>query len=307
MIHTFDVKLAHGISLSCRAGQAWGPPSATPRVLMLHGFPEAAFVWDDIIQRVGSSAQCLAPNLRGFERSSAPADVGAYRAKFLVQDVAELVTAWGGAPLDLLVAHDWGGAVAWSVAAHMPHLLKQLLIINSPHPATFLRELKGSPVQQSASSYMNFFCRPDAAAMLRADDYQRLWRLFTHANTSAPGLDDATHAPWLDEATRARYREVWDHGLEGGLNYYRASPLKPPVDADSPIHRVALAPADVTVNVPTTVLWGELDVALPPALLDGLEAYVPSLRVQRLPDATHWVMHEQPALVADTIKRLLTP
>jgi len=61
----------------------------------------------------------------------------------------------------------------------------------------------------------------------------------------------------------------------------------------------------VTVRVPTTVLWGEADVALPPALLDGLANFVPDLDVQRIPGGTHWVVHEQPALVADTIARLV--
>lgn len=294
MIHTFDVALPHGITLSCRGSRHWNDRSSAPRVLFLHGFPEAAFVWDEITDLIGHDAQCLAPNMRGFERSSAPVNVSAYRAKHLVQDITSLIQAWGGAPVDLLVAHDWGGAVAWSLAARAPQMLKQLLMINSPHPATFLRELKTSAAQQSASAYMNFFCRPDAAAMLSANDYQRLWKLFT-------GMD----AAWLDEATRARYRDVWDQGLDGGLNYYRASPLRPPVDATSPIHTVVLAREDVTINVPTTVLWGVRDVALPPALLDGLDDYIPQLTVQRLPDATHWVMHEAPRLVADTVKRLL--
>ncbi len=294
MIHTFDVALAHGITLSCRGSRDWNDaPGAAPRVLFLHGFPEAAFVWDEIINLVGDHAQCLAPNLRGFERSSAPADVDAYRVKFLVQDIVALIQAWNQAPVDLLVAHDWGGALAWTLAAQAPQWLQRLLIINSPHPATFLRELKSSAAQQQASAYMNFFCRPDAAALLAADDYQRLWRFFTGMN-----------ANWLDDATRARYRDVWNQGLDGGLNYYRASPLRPPVDAQSPIHRVALADDDVTVRVPTTVLWGERDIALPTALLEGLEAYVPRMTVQRLPDASHWVMHEAPRLVADVIKRL---
>lgn len=295
MIQTFDVALGHGITLSSRGSRPWGDRSAAPRVLLLHGFPEAAFVWDDVMQRLDGRAQCLAPNLRGFERSSAPAEVEAYRARYLVQDIMALIEAWGGAPIDLLVAHDWGGAVAWGLAARAPQCIEQLLIINSPHPATFLRELKYNPAQQASSSYMNFFCRPDAAAMLAADDYARLWAMFTRMG-----------ATWLDDATRARYREVWNHGLDGGLNYYRASPLKPALDASSPLHGVGFSRQDVFVTVPTTVLWGERDIALPPALLDGLDAYVPQLTIQRLPAATHWVVHEEPALVAETISRLVS-
>jgi pimeloyl-ACP methyl ester carboxylesterase len=289
-VETFDIALPHGITLSCRAAGKQGLPT----VVLLHGFPEAAFIWDGVMQRLAPQARCVAPNLRGFERSSAPAAVEAYRAKHLVADIAALIDSLG-APVDLLVAHDWGGALAWNLAAQRPGLLKRLLMINSPHPAAFLRELRESAAQREASAYMNFLCRPDAAALLAANDYARLWPFLT-------GMGDAA---WLDEATRARYREVWQHGLEGALNYYRASPLRPPLAADDAIHTLVLPPEAVTVRVPTTVLWGEGDTALPLALLDGLQAWVPDLELQRVPGATHWLIHERPVLVADTIARLL--
>jgi pimeloyl-ACP methyl ester carboxylesterase len=302
MIHTFDVELPHGITLSCRSnGERGQKLDGRLRVLFLHGFPEAAFVWDEVIETLsassthGATVAALAPNLRGYERSTAPAEVSAYRAKHLMQDIVALVDAWGGAPVDLLVAHDWGGAVAWGLAAQRPELMRELMIINSPHPATFLRELRHNPAQQEASAYMNFLSRPDAAALLTADDHARLWPFFTNMGGQS----------WLDEATRARYREVWAMGMEGGLNYYRASPMKPAVDAQSPLHTLELKPADVTSRVPTTVIWAENDIALPPALIDGLEAYVPDLTLHRVPDATHWIVHEQPALIARTIQSRL--
>jgi pimeloyl-ACP methyl ester carboxylesterase len=290
MVQAFDVALPHGITLSCRAVLAPG----RPRVLLLHGFPEGAFVWDKVMQVLAGRADCLAPNLRGYERSSAPADVSAYRARHLVADIAALIEH-GGAPLDLLVAHDWGGALAWNLAAQAPALLKRLLIINSPHPATFLRELRDNPAQQAASAYMNFLCRDDAAALLAEDDFARLWPFFTNMGGDA----------WLTEPLREQYRALWRHGLQGALNYYRASPLRPPLAPGNPILTLAFAPEMVTVRVPTTVLWGDADSALPPALLDGLDAFVPQIDVQRVPGATHWLIHEQPALVASTIARLL--
>ena len=289
-IRCFDSALANGITLSCRANAA---TAGAPRALLLHGFPEAAFVWDDVMQHLRGRVNCIAPNLRGYERSSAPADVQAYRAKHLVADIAALIEQVG-APVELLVAHDWGGAVAWNLAALRPELLRRLLIINSPHPATFLRELRDNPAQQAASAYMNFLCRPDAAALLAENDFARLWPFFENMGGSA----------WLDETTRERYREVWRHGLDGALNYYRASPLRPPQSASDAIHTLALPPEMTTVRVPTTVLWGDADIALPPALLDGLGVFVPHLDVRRVADATHWLIHEQPALVADTINQL---
>ena len=110
------------------------------------------------------------------------------------------------------------------------------------------------------------------------------------------GAVDGPYA-WLDEATRARYREVWSMGLHGGCNYYRASPLKPPLDASSAIHGIEIPHEALTVKLPTQVIWGMQDVALPPRLIEGLEAYIPDLRIHRIEDATHWILHEQPALV----------
>ena len=262
-------------------------------MLLLHGFPEAAFVWDEVMERLAGVVHCVAPNLRGYERSSAPAGVEAYRVKHLVADVAALIEALG-APVDLLVAHDWGGALAWSLAAQRPQLTRQLLIVNSPHPATFLRELRADPAQQAASAYMNFLCRPDAAALLAENDFARLWPFFT-------GMGGAA---WLTDALRAQYRALWRQGLDGALNYYRASPLQPPLAATDAIHTLVFPPALVTVRVPTTVLWGDADTALPPALLAGLEAFVNPLELRRVAGASHWIVHEQPALVAATIEQL---
>ena len=292
-IERFDRALPHGITLSCRAA---GSAVLAQKVLLLHGFPEGAFIWDDVMLRLSGHAHCVAPNLRGYERSSAPAAVEAYRAKHLVTDIAALIDSVG-APIDLLVAHDWGGAVAWTLAAQRPQLIKRLLIINSPHPATFLRELRASPAQQAASAYMNFLCRPDAAALLVEDDFKRLWPFFTQMGGAA----------WLDDALREQYRNLWRQGLEGPLNYYRASPLKPATSPNDPIHQIELPRALVTVTVPTTVVWGDADVALPPSLLDGLGEFVSPLVVHRIAGASHWIVHEQPALIAATIEQMLKP
>lgn len=290
-IECYDQALPNGVTLSCRA---CGPRAGVPRVLLLHGFPEGAFIWDGVMHQLAGRVRCVAPNLRGYERSSAPAGVEAYRAKHLVADLAALIEALGE-PLDLLVAHDWGGAIAWNLAVQQPHLLRRLLIINSPHPATFLREMRDNPAQREASAYMNFLCRPDAAMLLAQNDYQRLWRFFT----------DLGGAAWLTDELRAQYRALWRHGLEGPLNYYRASPLRPAMSEGDAIHTLAFPAEAVTVHVPTTALWGMADTALPPTLLDGLEAFVQPLEVRRVADASHWIVHEQPALVAGVIEDLL--
>jgi epoxide hydrolase 4 len=112
----------------------------------------------------------------------------------------------------------------------------------------------------------------------------------------------------LNEATRAQYRAVWTDdgsGLRGPLNYYRASPLRPATLATDLLHTLVLPDESVTVRVPTTVLWAEGDVALLPGLLDGLEKWVPQMDLRRVPRATHWVVHEQPGLIAETVRALI--
>lgn len=292
MIETFDAALPHGITLSCRTRAA--VTADAPRVLFLHGFPEAAFAWDEVMTRLGGRVRSLAPNLRGYERSSAPAEVEAYRARHLMADVAALVGQWGG-PVDLLVAHDWGGAVAWNLAAQMPQLMKRLLIINSPHPATFLRELRDNPEQQRASAYMSFLCRPDAERLLAENDFARLWPFFERMGGDR----------WLTPSRRAQYRAAWSQGLTGPVNYYRASPLRPPQGEAEALATLQLPDAMVTSRVPTTVLWGDDDSALLPALLDGLGHWVPDLRLRRVPGASHWIVHEQPGLVTSEIEHIL--
>ena len=278
------LELPHGITLACR-WRGPEPAQAARRVMFLHGFPEGAFAWDEVTALLHAQRPDLAlvaPDLRGYPGSSAPQGVQAYRAHHLVEDLAAAVHAVcpDGAPLDLLVAHDWGGALAWALAAQRPALLRALLIVNAPHPGCFLHALRHDPAQQAASAYMNFLCRSDAAALLAEDGWRRLWRFFGPAPA------------WLTPRRRAAYEQAWAAGLEGPLNYYRASPLRPATGPADALHRLELPDPAVAVTVPTTVLWGERDAALLPSLLQGLPRWVPRLRLVRFPEGSHWLVHE---------------
>ena len=336
MIDTWIAELPHGMRLSCRSAGERGRPV----LMFLHGFPEAAFAWDELLAHFAAPEhggfRCVAPNLRGYEQSSRPADVSAYHAKHLAQDIAALIAAECGpqGQLVALIAHDWGGAVAWNLAATRPELMQRLVIINSPHPQTFWRELRQNPAQQAASAYMNFLVRPDAEALLAENDFARLWPFFdlmgasgaaaqqqaaTALSDDAIGPGDAAQAlalpdgaGWMTDALRAQYRAVWTGdgsrpgaGLTGGLNYYRVSPLRPAREDDAAAAGVELPPEAFTVKLPTLVLWAMQDSALLPELLGGLERWVPQMQLERIERATHWVVHEQPARVAASIQRFL--
>ena len=242
----------------------------------------------------------MAPNLRGFERSSAPTEVAAYKAQLMVQDIQQLVASEReDGTMAALVAHDWGGAFAWGYANAFPDQIGQLVIINSPHAGTLSRELRNNEAQREASAYMNFLARPDAEALLAENDFQRLWTFFTQMKAGADGFG------WLTDALKQKYREVWRAGLTGACNLYRVTPMKPPMPGQR-IDGIPVLPRErLMVTMPTLVFWALDDTALLPGLLDGLEDYVPRMEVLKVPGATHWIVHEQPQLIASGIERFL--
>lgn len=313
-IQTWQQDLPHGITLSCRACGERGRPV----LMFLHGFPEAAWVWDPLLVHFSKPEnggyRCIAPNLRGYERSSAPDDVKAYRAKYLVQDIVALIALESGpAPLAALVAHDWGGAVAWGLANQHPERLRQLVIVNSPHPGPFLKALQSHPEQQAASAYMNFLVQPDAADQLAANNFERLLGFLDGHDSELPSLTQpsGSNAPeparWLTPEVKERYRQVWRHGLQGGLNYYRASPLRPATKQDPGASAVQIPPEALHIGMPTLVLWAQDDVALLPCLTEGLAQHVPDLKLVPIAKASHWVVHEKPGRVIREITAFLTP
>jgi epoxide hydrolase 4 len=246
-----------------------------PLLLFLHGFPEFWYAWRRQLAEFGRDHLAVAPDLRGYNRSDRPAAPDAYRMETLVEDVRALAAHLnGGAPFTL-AGHDWGGVVAWTFAMAHPELVRRLVIVNAPHPAVFRRELAENPAQRAASRYMEVFRSPQAEALLSADGCAALLRMFGD-------LERDGH--WT-AADRAAYLEAWTRpgALTGGLNYYRALAAR----GDD-----AGLPGGGMVRVPTLVLWGERDTALLPGNLDGLDRWVPDLTVRRIPDGTHWVVHE---------------
>lgn len=286
------VTLGNGMRLHyASAGQ-----KGRPLMLFLHGFPEFWYEWHAQLAEFGADHFAVAPDLRGFNLSDMPEDVAAYKARHVIDDLARLI-AHLGYERCILVAHDWGGAIAWNMALSHPQLLERLVIINAPHPYLFLQALAADPAQQAASSYMNWLRAPDSETMLAADNFKRMDGFF-----AAMGQSPAT---WFDGETRVRYHAAWRRGLRGGVNYYRATPAHPPTPTEPGPLKLNLRPEDFTVTVPTRVIWGEADIALPATLLDGLEEVVTDLQVQRIAEGSHWIIHEQPERINRLIRGFL--
>jgi pimeloyl-ACP methyl ester carboxylesterase len=267
-----------------------------PLMIFLHGFPEYWGAWEEVLPSFGGTHHAVAPDLRGFNLSTQPAAVDAYRAREIVGDLERLVAHFGE-DRAIVVAHDWGGAVAWQWAIAKPERISKLIVLNSPHPIPFARALASDPAQQQASAYMNWLRRPGSEDALARDGYRRLDDFFLQM--ARPD------APWYTAARAARYHEVWDRGLTGGVNYYRASPLYPPTPEEPGPAALRLKPEDFRVRVPALVIWGEADIALPVTLLDGLDELVDDLTVCRLPKATHWLAHEEPGEVVRLIRAFI--
>lgn len=263
-------------------------------ILFLHGFPEFWYAWREQLAEFGRDHLAVAPDMRGYNLSSKPPEVERYEISQLVGDVRALV-AHLGAKSCVLVGHDWGGVVAWSVAIACPDVVEKLVIINAPHPGVFQRELRENPAQQQASQYMLMFRNSGAEAMISANNF---------ALFQAGILGEGLRQGYFTEADRLAYVEAWSQpgALTGGLNYYRASKAGPQSGTGDEASGMKMNFPSLDVKAPTLVIWGEKDTYLLTGNLNGLDQFVPSVRIKRVPDATHWVVHEKPALVISLIR-----
>ena len=256
-------------------------------IMFLHGFPEFWYAWKNQLAEFGRDYQAVAPDMRGYNLSSRPAEVEQYRMKYLVEDIRALAEHLGHKKF-VLVGHDWGGGVAWPFATRHPDWIEKLVIINAPHPIIFVRELRDNPAQRKASQYILVHRTPKAEETLSRDNYKVL---------ADAVIDDGLKQGYFTGEDRKAYIEAWSQpgALTGGLNYYRAAHLGSFTGEGDEV--LAMDPSLFTVKVPTLLIWGEKDRYLLIGNLEDLEKYVPNLTVKRIPDGSHWVIHEQPALI----------
>jgi epoxide hydrolase 4 len=264
-------------------------------MLFLHGFPEYSGAWHEQMAHFSANFTCVAPDLRGFNLSDKPKDVKAYKASVIVEDIRQLITHLGFEKC-ILVAHDWGGAIAWTFAIQHPELLEKLVILNAPHPVPFARELASNKAQQQASDYMLYFRTPEAVQELAANDFELLRKKMGFSRIFKENPQKAQ-----------TYLAAWSRAgaLDASLNYYRVSPLMPPSQESQGAAKLTLNPQDFRVNVKTLILWGMKDLALLPALLEGLDELIPDLTVKKYENCSHWLLHEMGADIAKTIEEFV--
>ena len=211
------VELEHRFTRADGSRHPLRHPGEGKPIVFLHGFPQFWFLWRRQLADLGDDHAVFAPDMRGYNLSDKPEEVDAYRMRHLLGDLRGLVEQLGIAPFTL-VGHDWGGIVAWAFALKYPELLERLVIIDSPPPFTWNRDLRESPKQREAVNYMLELSKPppEPEEMLAADDFAMLDSMLERIGGSAARLSDAE---------RAAYHEAWSQpgALTGGLNYYRAA------------------------------------------------------------------------------------
>lgn len=255
------------------AGPAHGPP-----IILLHGFPEFWWGWRHQIEPLARAGfRVIVPDMRGYGASDAPIGVLSYRLDILVDDILSIADT-NEAPRFHLVGHDWGGIVAWAVAAKHPQRIERVSILNAPHLDVMARVLRRHPAQVLRSSYIGFFQLDGLAeAVLRARGFALLKRMMrgTGLNTT------------FSDAELATYAAAWacPGRLTAMLNYYRALIRRP---------RAPLG----TVEPRLQILWGMQDRALGFALAEASLSQCRQGSLIRFPDASHWLQHDEASTVA---------
>jgi len=268
----------NGVSLhTVQAG-----PEDGPLVVLLHGFPECWYGWHRQLGPLANAGyRVVVPDQRGYNLSDKPTGVRSYHIRELAADIVGLVDACDRETA-AVAGHDWGAAVAWWLALEYPDRLSRLCAVNVPHPIVMERTLRESWTQRLNSAYILWFqlpMLPEATA--RVGDWWLTTR--TLESTSRPGTFTSTD---ID-----RYRRAWAEpgAFAAMLNWYRA------------IARYRPQPVREQVSAPTLVLWGARDEFLQTAMAHDSVDYCSDGRVQLVEEATHWILHEEPAVAVEAL------
>jgi len=254
-----------------------------PLVVLLHGFPEFWYSWRNQITPLAQAGfHVVAPDMRGYNLSDKPQGWRAYDTGLLADDIAGLIRSFGEQSA-YVVGHDWGAAVAYAVAMYHPDVVRRLAILNVPHPARMLegfRTLK----QLRKSWYMFFFQIPWLPEYVVRRDGYAFGKRSLRADSKKAFSDEDLE----------RYVEAWSQpgALTSAINYYRAALRRSPGKAMAQMK---------PIEAQTLVIWGMLDRHLGSELAEPAPEWVSNVRVERIPEATHWVQHDAPERVNELL------
>lgn len=261
-------------------------------LVLLHGFPDFWYVWRFQISELAKHFRVIAPDLRGYNETDKPKGIDNYRLNFLAGDVFGLIKALGEKRA-MIVGHDWGGVVAWYLAAFHPEAVEKLVVLNAPHPNAYTTRTKGLFRQLQKSWYVFFFQTPDVPEeVLTRNNYLFLKNMLQSSLVKKEVLTTED----LEE-----YEKAWAKpgALQAALNYYRANMNPAILFSEKTV-------AFPKIKSPTLVIWGEQDVALSKDLIVDTEEYVGApYSIRYFPNCGHWVQLEDPELVNKHILEFL--
>ena len=274
-------------------------PRDAPALIFLHGFPESHRTWRHQVTHLKDRFRCIAPDQRGYRGSSKPQEVDAYTPDKLIGDVFLLADALGIEKFTVL-GHDWGGAIAWGVAlaGQMNGRVTRAVVANAPHPAIFQKLLYTNRHQRLSSQYMRGFRDTANDALVREEGLAGI--LLQEIKWDRP---DA-----METEERAQLMQDWQDrdAAFGMLNWYRASPIDvPPPDAPYELPEGWMPPALPNLTIPTLVVWGMEDTALPPENIDGMADIIDDLTLVEVAGSGHFVTWEAPDAVNEALDAFL--
>ncbi len=250
-----------------------------PLIVLLHGFPEFWYSWRfQIPFLAGHGYTVVAPDLRGYNDTSKPRK--GYDIPTLLRDIEGLIKGLGQQKA-VIVGHDWGGALAWSFAINYPEMTERLIVMNAPHPAAMMREMR-TIKQLRKSWYIFAFQLPWLPEYLLGRNHAyEIGRMLRGAALQK--------AAFSGEET-AKYQEAMSRpgAIKAALSYYRQLFRHPSVSFNR---------SNTRISARTLLIWGEQDIALGIELTTGLERWVNDIEIKRIPDSGHWVQQEQPGKV----------
>jgi pimeloyl-ACP methyl ester carboxylesterase len=256
-----------------------GPADGEP-VVLLHGFPEYWYCWQFQIPALADAAyRVIVPDQRGYNLTDKQ---GPYTLATLTEDLRQFLDALGIEQCNL-VAHDFGAPPAYTFAWLYPSRVKNLVVINGPHPNAFLDALWSHPSQVLRSWYIFFFQIPVLPEFLfRADHFGGLQAAFKDLSLKAMNSEDFDCFQKAFEQPGA---------LKAAIGWYRASMRR----------FLKGKPARRDIQVPTLIIWGMQDRELGKYVNETLEKYVSDLHIQPIEDAGHFVQMEDPDQVNEIL------
>uniref|UniRef100_H2ZKY0 AB hydrolase-1 domain-containing protein n=1 Tax=Ciona savignyi TaxID=51511 RepID=H2ZKY0_CIOSA len=260
-----------------------------PLMLCMHGFPECWYSWRHILAKFSDRYHVVAFHSRGYGNSDKPEGIGKYHLDYLVNDVAEIIEALGY-PKATLVAHDWGGAIAWRVPILFPHCVDKVIIMNCPNEEGVT---KISFKQFMRSWYIFMFQLPYFPELfIRSNDYGSIGASFNGKNM---GIKKASNKLSREEIDI--YKHYTGRNIKYAINYYRAcNPIYP---------GLGLKPKTRKIVHPVLLIWGDQDAALGLELAEGSVAAGTDITLKVIPGSSHWVMQDEPELVHQEMEKFL--